>query len=83
MLDELGRELAYPKIRRRLHWDQETISRYLLLLRFKTEVVGIDGVSADVPDDPHDPPILATLIAGGVREKTVKTQGDSLVHTQY
>lgn len=65
MLDEIGRALAYPKIRRRLNWDQETISRYLLLLRFKVEVVDIGGVTAEVPDDPHDAPVLATLIAGG------------------
>ena len=47
MLDGIGRALAYPKIRRRLNWDQETISRYSLLLRFKTEVVDIGGVTAE------------------------------------
>ena len=65
MLDEIGGALAYPKIRRRLNWDQETISRYLLLLRFKIEVVDIEGVTAEVPGDPRDAPILATLIASG------------------
>ena len=65
MLEEIGRVLAYPKIRRRLHWDQETISRYLLLLRFKTEIVDIGGITAEVLDDPQDAPVLATLIAGG------------------
>lgn len=65
MLDEIGRALAYPKIRRRLNWDQETISRYLLLLRFKAEVVDIGGITAEVPDDPQGAPVLATLIAGG------------------
>ena len=65
MLDEIGRALAYPKIRRHLNWDQETISRFLLLLRFKAEVVDIGGISADVPGDPDDSPVLATLIAGG------------------
>ena len=64
MLDEIGRALAYPKIQRRLKWDQETISRYLLLLRFKAEVVDIRAVTTEVPDDPHDAPVLATLIAG-------------------
>lgn len=64
MLEEIGRALAYPKIRGRLKWDQETISRYLLLLRFKTEVVDIGGVTVEVPDDPHDAPVLATLVAG-------------------
>ena len=65
MLEEIGRVLAYPKIRRRLHWNQETISRYLLLLRFKTEIVDTGGITAEVPDDPQDAPVLATLIAGG------------------
>ncbi len=64
MLEEIGRVLAYPKIRRRLHWDQETISRYLLVLRFKTEIIDSGGIAAEVPDDPQDAPVLATLIAG-------------------
>jgi putative PIN family toxin of toxin-antitoxin system len=63
MLEELARVLAYPKIRKRLNWDDETISRYIALLRFEAEVVSVEGVKANVPADPDDNHLLATLIA--------------------
>ena len=65
MLDEIGRVLAYPKIERRLKWDQETISRFLLLLQFKADVIDISSATVEVPRDPQDVPVLATLVAGG------------------
>jgi uncharacterized protein len=65
MLDEIGRVLAYSKIERRLKWDQETISRFLLLLQFKANVVDISSATVAVPRDPQDVPVLATLVAGG------------------
>ena len=61
MLEEIARVLAYPKIRKRLGWDDETITRYITLLRFEAEVVCIDGVEANVPADPGDNHLLATL----------------------
>lgn len=64
MLEEIARVLAYPKIRKRVGWDSEHISRYIALLRFEAEVVSIAGVEADVPADPNDNHLLATLIAG-------------------
>jgi len=63
MLEEITRVLAYPKIRKRLGWDDETIARYIALLRFEAEVVSIAGVEANVPDDPDDNHLLATVIA--------------------
>lgn len=63
MLEEIARVLAYPKIRKRLNWDDEHISRYIALLRFEAEVVSIVGVEANVPADPNDNHLLATLIA--------------------
>lgn len=65
MLDEIGRVLAYPRIERRLKWDQETIGRFLLLLQFKADVVDISSTIVEVPRDPRDVPVLATLVAGG------------------
>ncbi len=65
MLDEIGRVLAYPKIERRLKWDQKTISRFVLLLQFKADVVDISSTIVEVPRDPQDVPVLATLVAGG------------------
>lgn len=64
MLEEIARVLAYPKIRKRVGWDSEHISRSIALLRFEAEVVSIAGVEADVPADPNDNHLLATLIAG-------------------
>jgi uncharacterized protein len=63
MLEEIARVLAYPKIRKRLGWDDETIARYVALLRFEAEVVSIAGVEANVPADPDDNHLLATVIA--------------------
>jgi len=65
MLDEVGRVLAYPKIKKRLNWDQDTISRFLLLLRFKADVVEFGSATVEVARDPQGAPVLATLIAGG------------------
>jgi putative PIN family toxin of toxin-antitoxin system len=63
MLEEIARVLAYPKIRKRLGWNDEHIALYITLLRFEAEVVSIAGVEANVPADPNDTPLLATLIA--------------------
>ena len=65
LLAEAQRVLGYPKIRKRLGWSDEQIGNFLLLLRFKAEVVTIDGVTATVPGDDADTPVLAALIAGG------------------
>lgn len=63
MLAEIAKVLAYPKIVRRLQWDEAKAARYVSLLRFEAEVVNIEGIPASVPSDPDDAPILATLIA--------------------
>jgi len=63
LLDELARVLAYPKIRKRLGWDDARIMRYISLLRFETEIVSIAGIDARVPTDPDDDHVLATLLA--------------------
>ena len=38
-LEEIGRVLAYPKIRKILRWDDETIGRFLKQLYLRAEVV--------------------------------------------
>ncbi len=63
MLAEIGRVLAYPKIRKRLGWDDKTIANYLLLLRFEAKIVSIAAVAANVPRDANDNMVLATLLA--------------------
>jgi len=63
LLEEIGRVLSYPKIQGRLRWGQDEIARFLLLLRFKADIVDITGEKAGVPRDPGDDPALATLLA--------------------
>lgn len=63
MLAEIGTVLGYPKIRKRTGWDDDTISRYLTVLRFESEVVDIRNTDAVVPRDSKDNMVLATLLA--------------------
>jgi len=63
LLDEIGRVLSYSKIQGRLRWGGDEIARFLLLLRFKAEIVDIENENARVPRDPGDDPVLATLLA--------------------
>lgn len=63
MLDEIGAVLNYPKIRKRLAWNDDTINRYLTILRFEAEIADIRQTSAVVPRDAKDNMVLATLIA--------------------
>ena len=62
-LAEIGRALAYPKIRRILDWDDRRIEQFIRQLYIRTQIVDLDGVSVEVPTDPDDVPILATLVA--------------------
>lgn len=63
MLAEIGAVLSYPKIRKRTSWDDNTISRYLTLLRFEAEITDIRRTVAHVPRDAKDNMVLATLLA--------------------
>lgn len=62
MLEEISRVLSYPKIVKRLGWDGAKVARFIDLLRFNADIVEIGGTLAQVPDDPDDAPILATLM---------------------
>jgi putative PIN family toxin of toxin-antitoxin system len=62
-LAEIGRVLEYPKIRRRLGWDDERIELFIKQLYIRAEVVELGPISVDVQRDPGDAPILATLAA--------------------
>jgi uncharacterized protein len=63
MLAEISSVLSYPKIRKRIGWDDDTISRYLTLLRFEAEISDIRRTTAHVPRDAKDNMVLATLLA--------------------
>ena len=63
MLTEVSTVLRYPKIQKRIVWDDDTISRYLTLLRFEAEIADIQRTIARVPRDAKDNMVLATLLA--------------------
>jgi len=64
MLTEISRVLAYPKIRAQIGWSDAEIEHFVRLLRFRANVVDIEGIAAEVPRDADDTPVLAALIAG-------------------
>lgn len=64
-LGEIGRVLAYPKIRKRLGWDERKIEQFIRQLYIRTEVIELPASPVEVPRDPSDAPILATLKAAG------------------
>lgn len=63
-LGEIARTLGYPKIRRRLAWDEQRIEQFIRQLYIRAEVIEALA-SVEVPRDPKDAPILATLISAG------------------
>ena len=62
-LTEIGRALSYPRIQRKLKWDEERIEQFIRQLYIRAEVVDLRSTSVEVPRDPYDTPILATLVA--------------------
>lgn len=64
LLEEISAVLGYPRIRKRIGWDDEVISRYRALLRFEAEIVDIQNQAAHVPRNAKDNMVLATLLAG-------------------
>jgi len=65
ILDKLKKVLAYLKIQKRLHWNEDKIDQYLSLLGFFAEFVELkkSNIKAKVAWDANDAPILHTLIA--------------------
>jgi putative PIN family toxin of toxin-antitoxin system len=78
-LAEIGRVLAYPKIRRILGWDDETIGRFVRQLLLRAEMVAIKGIKGAELRDAADDPILASFIAGGA-DLLVTGDADLLAH---
>ena len=76
-LAEIGRVLEYPKIRRKLGWDDQRIELFIKQLYVRAEVVELGPISVEVPRDPGDAPILATL-AVAKAEVLVTGDGDLL-----
>lgn len=76
-LAEIGRVLEYPKIRRKLGWDDEQIELFVKQLYIRAEVVELGVISVEVPRDQGDVPILATLAAANA-DVLVTGDGDLL-----
>ena len=75
--------MAYPKVKKLLKWDDEQIQAFIRQLCLRVEVIDISGVSAQVPIDRDDTPILATLIAA---KADFLVSGDKdllLLHEKY
>ena len=64
-LGEIARTLRYPKIQRKLAWDEQRIEQFIRQLYIRAEVIESHATSVEVPRDPKDTPILATLIVSG------------------
>jgi putative PIN family toxin of toxin-antitoxin system len=62
-LAEIGRTLSYPKIHRKLKWDEHRIGQFVRQLYLRAEVVDLHSISVEIPRDPQDTTILATFIA--------------------
>ena len=64
-LAEIGRALSYPRIHRKLKWGEQRIEQFIRQLYIRAEVVDLRSTSVEVPRDPQDTSILATLVASG------------------
>lgn len=78
MLAEIRRILSYPKIHKRLRWDEEEIERFLLLLRFKGIIIDPPPTTFGRLRDPEDAFVLAALIDSGA-ETLITGDEDLLV----
>ena len=76
-LGEIARVLEYPKIRRKLGWDDGKIESFIKQLYIRAEVIELGSISVEVPGDPDDAPILATLAAANA-DILVTGDGDLL-----
>ncbi len=64
-LEEIGRVLAYPRIRGRTKWTDEDIGRFLEQLYLRAQVIEAPPARGRAVRDPGDAPILAAFIASG------------------
>lgn len=82
-LAEIGRVLAYPRIRRVLGWDDQRIEKFIRQIYVRVQIVDLHGITVEVPADPDDAPILATLVAGKA-DVLVTGDGDLLaLHERF
>ena len=64
-LAEIGRRSCHPKIQTRLKWDEHRIEQFIRQLYIRADVVDLHSALVEVPRDPQDTLILATLVVSG------------------
>lgn len=62
-LVEIEKVLSYPKIKKRLKWDNSELKNYITFMQFFSTMVDIKDIKVSVPRDPNDDFILATYLA--------------------
>ena len=77
-IEEIGRTLAYPKIRKVLGWDEEAIGRFLRQIYLRAEMIELAGEGVAGLRDPDDAPLIETLARSGA-EALVTGDRDLLV----
>ena len=76
-LEEIGRVLAYPRIRKVLKWDDEAIERFLKQLYLRADVVDPPAGNLEVRD--HSDLHILRALAAGAAEVLVTGDEDLLV----
>jgi putative PIN family toxin of toxin-antitoxin system len=64
-LEEMGRVLAYPRIRSRTRWTDEDIGRFLEQIYLRAHVIDAPAAVGRKVRDPGDAPILAAFLSSG------------------
>ena len=62
-LAEIGRVLAYPKIRRILRWNDQQIEQFIKRLYIRVEVAEPESTGVEALRDPDDAPNVGALAA--------------------
>lgn len=63
LLEEIKQVLKYPKIIKKVGWDDKKIEEFVEYLHFFTTVVDISDISYHFEQDPNDNHIIATYLA--------------------
>lgn len=73
-LEEIGRVLAYPKIRKVLHWNEAAISRFLRQIYLRAVEPAAEALEVRDSDDLH----VLQALAAGAAELLVSGDADLL-----
>lgn len=82
-LDEIGRVLAYPKIQKRLQWDEAEITQFLQQLFLRSIYLGNIATVAEVPADANDNLILSAYIIGKAQYLVTGDKGIQALSEYY